>query len=195
MMQRLRQWDWGQVSARWMSSVLYVWQRSVTALPCFAALRPATCCGIIVVLLPPPQIIYLSASLVSSIYLMKWAVTQLDPNRPVLEAAKRRQKELEKQIGRPLMRLQGLEAVSCPQSLPCTQRLTSPAQSSSYRPYVHVRSRISPGLLRLQAIASEVINPDSIDVTLSDIGGLDSIIDSLVSAQTAIDVRLCCVCN
>lgn len=62
---------------------------------------------------PPPQIIYLSASLVSSIYLMKWAVTQLDPNRPVLEAAKRRQKELEKQIGRPLMRLQGLEAVRC----------------------------------------------------------------------------------
>jgi hypothetical protein len=88
--------------------------RSLITVPCFAALHPATCCGIIIVLLPHPQIIYLSASLVSSIYLMKWAVTQLDPNRPVLEAAKRRQKELEKQLGRPLMRLQGLEAVSCP---------------------------------------------------------------------------------
>jgi hypothetical protein len=63
-------------------------------------------------MLPLPQIIYLSASLASSIYLMKWAVTQLDPNRPALEAAKRRQKELEQQIGRPLVRLQGLEAVT-----------------------------------------------------------------------------------
>ena len=63
-------------------------------------------------ILPPPQILYLGLSLASSIYLMKWAVTQLDPNRPALEAAKRRQKELERQIGRPLIRLQGLEAVS-----------------------------------------------------------------------------------
>jgi hypothetical protein len=34
--------------------------------------------------------------------------------------------------------------------------------------------------LRLQAIASEVVNPDGIDITLEDIGGLDSIIKSLV---------------
>lgn len=45
-------------------------------------------------------------------YLMKWAITQLDPNRPALEAAMRRQKELERQLGRSLVRLQGLEAVS-----------------------------------------------------------------------------------
>ena len=51
---------------------------------------------------------------------------------------------------------------------------------------VHILSRTPPWLLGLQAIASEVINPDSIDVTLSDIGGLDSIIDSLVSARTGI---------
>lgn len=59
----------------------------------------------------PPQIIYLGVSLASSIYLMKWAITQLDPNRPAMEAARRRQKDLERQIGRPLLRLQGLEAV------------------------------------------------------------------------------------
>ena len=149
--------------------------------PCLAARCPATCCGHIIVLLPPPQIIYLSASLVSSIYLMKWAVTQLDPNRPVLEAAKRRQKELEKQIGRPLMRLQGLEAVSCPRSVVHAVADIS-CTAIELCSCVHVRFRRSPRLLRLQAIASEVINPDSIDVTLSDIGGLDSIIDSLVSA-------------
>lgn len=58
------------------------------------------------------QIIYMTASLVSSIYLMKWAIGQLDPNRSQLESAKKRQKELEAQLGRPLLKLQGLEAVS-----------------------------------------------------------------------------------
>lgn len=86
------------------------------------------------------QIIYLGVSLASSIYLMKWAINQLDPNRPAMEAARRRQKDLERQIGRPLLRLQGLEA----------------------------------------SIASEVVNPDNIDITLEDVGGLDTIVKSLV---------------
>ncbi len=57
------------------------------------------------------KIIYMTASLVSSIYLMKWAISQLDPNRAQLDQAKKRQKALEQQLGRPLLQLQGLEAV------------------------------------------------------------------------------------
>ena len=38
-----------------------------------------------------------------------------------------------------------------------------------------------PPAPRPQVIAQEVVNPASIDVTLADIGGLDDIIDDLVS--------------